>query len=69
MNYGLNNNLGNANNTNRTQNSAKSNKYLKAGKGILDVAGALDGLKSGGSWFDRVKGIAQLIASGGQSGK
>lgn len=60
MNYGLNNMLGSANNTNKTQNNAKSkNKF-----NIMDGLDILSGFKNGKTGGQRLKGIVQAILGG-----
>lgn len=60
MNYGLNNILGSANNTNKTQNNAKSKSKFN----IIDGLDILNGFKNGKTGGQRLKGIAQAILSG-----
>lgn len=65
MQYGLNNNLGSANNTNKTQNSSFFNKKnAEKAKGVINIAGALDGLKYGKTGFDRIMSAIGLIKGG-----
>lgn len=64
MQYGLNNNLGSANNVNRTQNSSFSTKKCSDSKGVIDLAGALDGVKQGKTGYDRLMSIVGLIKGG-----
>lgn len=65
MQYGLNNNLGSANNVNKTQNSSFFNKKnAQIAKGVIDLAGALDGVKSGKTGYDRLMSIVGLIKGG-----
>ncbi len=64
MQYGLNNNLGNAAKTNNIQNSAKVNKGIKAMKqagDIMGIAQDMEGLKSTSS-TDRIQSIGKIIA-------
>lgn len=71
--YGLNNNLGGANNVNRTQNSAKSNKKNNGNTLSSKIAGVADawgGLKNGKTGGERLQAIGKIIAqfmSGGQA--
>lgn len=65
MQYGLNNNLGSANNVNKTQNSSFFNKKnTQMAKGILDIAGTLGGVKNGKTGWDRIMSIIGLIKGG-----
>lgn len=57
MNYGLNNSLSTANDTLKTQNSAKRNKNFKIGNG-LDV---LAGFKNGKTGGERLKALLPLL--------
>lgn len=65
MKYGLNNNLGNANNVNKVQNSSFVNKKtINQIKGAINIAGALDGIKYGKTGFDRILAGIGLLKGG-----
>lgn len=64
MQYGLNNNLGSANNTNKTQNSSFVNTAKQYGENFRDGLNMLNDFKSitqGKTGGDRIKAAADLI--------
>lgn len=64
MQYGLNNNMGNANNTNKTQNSSFVNRAKEYGKKFRDGMILLKDIQSitkGNTGGERLKAITDLI--------